>query len=303
MPNDETITLTIPRAYFRINRALESFTLDDQPILEFEQIGAIDHGYLCSSTHFFLGNIQHQAPVMYIADRELSFFKYPTWDVNGTEIIDWFTANPEEVASAMLYKQNFDDIEIQKYLVSFTQKVLVPLKEYQHWALTSNYVNNAFRNVQREDGPVGFVAFKPSLGRDGPLTWIIQPDRIRAIDTRTEFDQPGFAGMVSEGRYAMIFHRSNAHDTEILDCRTDLMVQAWNNLDWRRGNADCQQVALAMLATLFDADLAIRLHIEFSRRVVEHLPHLWWSLTETSVRATVEEILKDPPKHKPNAVD
>jgi hypothetical protein len=252
--------------------------------------GTITHGYFSSTDT----NTSNWRPsFMLFAAGETSIFTDETYDTSTLEKYDWMIGTSEEFAFEVLCMEFYGDLEVLMCLETFSTLVIDPLREIEEWGVTANYLKERFEEIQQLDGPAGFVDFKPSFGQDAPLTWILRPDATRAIDSRIEFDQAGFAGILTHGvsHYTEVYHRFNATERKKLVPRHDLIYQNAIDLDWRNDRADCQQVALAIVAALYDSDTAIRVHLEFSRRVIEKLPDRWWCLLETTVRKSVEEIL------------
>jgi hypothetical protein len=287
-------------------REAEYNYLSISPQLQPDRISRITHGY------YFLPNEDGSpiepgaaAPITYVLEKGYSHARISNLPLNVIESdleLDWCQNELEDIAYGLLHTDIRHEPTVLKHLTSFTQHVVEPLKPLPCWGLTLAYVENAWAAIQAADGPAGFVSFTRSLGRELPITWIIEPEKTRAIDPRVEYDQTGFCGMWFEDHFT-VFKRVSENEVVDLDDVFDDFPNKPHHLDWHNGKHVCRYIAYLMLSTIYEENLVRAVVNEFSRRMIERLPRLWWAVKENTVRALVSEILKQPNTHKPSQLN
>jgi hypothetical protein len=75
-----------------------------------------------------------------------------------------------------------------------------------------------------------------------------------------------------------------------LKLRTDLVNHSPTGFEWGYGGSGPSQLALAILADLYDDETAVRYHQDFKREVVCGLDRNRWSLTDAQVRVVMDLI-------------
>jgi hypothetical protein len=270
--------------------------LDQAPVIHHEQIIKITNGFTTLTGDGISGRYHDKAVLQEVVNHK-AYLLGETVVRTIEQPINWLSVELEIVAARILEKYLPDQMETLKYLEQFTREVLAPLKGIKDWGITSTFIENRLQEIIHKAGPSGLDNFKPTFGRDVPITWILQPDETRKIDHESEFDQNGFCGMVWKDQVT-ISYRNGPHNVRGLECRTDLIWQEPAMLDWRKNSPTKHQVALAILTQLYDVPFALRVHLEFSRRVLDRLPQVFWTLSETSINTFVDDILQNPPQRK-----
>jgi hypothetical protein len=284
-----------------VDPRIAQLLLSAGPVLEIEDISKIDYGFFYMPDPK-LDPLEYggSGRVAHILDRH---------GLNMTSIVTVVPDNLdlEQAHGPLVWKKSPDDdwgiaflrcmgldneIRILKYLRTFAQTVIAPLKTEPRWAVTTAFVDVMFLVIERDEGAAGFEDFKPEFGREIPPSWIFEPVETRSIDRRAEYDQNGFCGIFDEGKYS-IFHRINPYEVQDFFNQDDIHGDGPPNHDWHSGKSACLQIAYDLVTALFDEDLAVQVYDEFSVRVIERLPRIWWAISETTVRNTVAEILQE----------
>jgi hypothetical protein len=277
-------------------RELQSRRLSPGPMFEVAEIKEIEDGfaYLPDETGgpaqitSLLGGNRVRDTVHY-----LNITHYDGYEAVFGELI-WSKNDDEDIGFAILHSSIFgEDLRQLKYLDSFTSRVLKPLKTAECWGLTLEFVKNTFDQIEREDGPAGFVDFKPEFGRELPPSWIVEPSITRRADSRGLYDQNGFCGMIDIGQFS-VFHRSSRTYSTKVTWDTKLHKHVLRRHDWRYSAEERHgKLAEDLLKPFFDEQIVEEVQSEFIKRVVSRLPRLWWSISETTIRNTVNFILQD----------
>ena len=75
-----------------------------------------------------------------------------------------------------------------------------------------------------------------------------------------------------------------------LNPRNDLYDHSPDGMRWSYGGSGCAQLALAILADLYDDKLAMRLHQPFKWLTIANFPKEDFKMTEEQVRKVVKQI-------------
>ena len=80
-------------------------------------------------------------------------------------------------------------------------------------------------------------------------------------------------------------------DGKPLPLRLDLYNHSPTGFEWAFGGSGPAQLALALLADLFDDETALRYYQPFKWKVIAGLPRSGWTLSPAAIKAALSEIV------------